>query len=34
MECSLDQTLRTLQGTVAILTKVQPKDLDGSGRAR
>ena len=27
MEGSLDQTL---QGTLAILTKVRPKDLDGS----
>ncbi len=26
MECSLDQTL---QGTLAILTKVRPKDLGG-----
>ena len=26
MECSLDQALR---GTLAILTKVRPEDLDG-----
>ena len=30
MECSLDQAL---QGTLAILTRVRPEDLDGPGSA-